>query len=641
MKSPPNEPPSVAIAETIERSPTSTIKPAHPTPGTAGREALGLLAEAASVSAAERRFDIGDVIGSGGMGVVRLATQTTVGRKVAVKSVRPDRLDEEAALKLLTEGWITGALEHPSVVPVYDVGIDRDRNPFIVFKRIEGANWSRLMRAGDLVRDRFGTDDLLEWNLQTLMQVCRALHFAHSRGIIHRDLKPENVMLGAFGEVYVLDWGLAVALRDTGGRLPRARDATEMAGTPVYMAPEMLGGAPERLSERTDVYLLGAILYEILAGRPPHAAGDADAVVRSVIASTPALPDSAPPDLAAICRRAMAADPDRRFASAEEIRLALVQFLERRGAARLTAQAERRLAAMEEELSGPAPAGGDARTRLYSLLAECRFGFGEAIAAYPPDAEPRAGLARAIELMAGWELGQGNPKAAESLLAEIDEPNPELAERTRREVAASADEQMRLRQLAAIGRDQDAAIGRRTRLVAILSLGTVWMVFPLAARILQSRGARLTPVHFVLVTILFLAMVLGLYAWGRPSLSRTAVNRRLAAMIVFMLLAQELLSIAAWVEGIAMPYLSAGCMFIWFLSAGMAAIMVGPLLSPIAVVSLLGFLAALRWPAIHFYAMAAVPAVVMVTTAFVWSGRGGDAVGDTAASEGPAAKSAS
>src|SRR5678815_4585974 len=103
-------------------------------------------------------------------------------------------------------------------------------------------------------------------------RVLNAVRFAHSRGILHRDLKPANVMIGEFGEVYLVDWGIAVSLRDDGsGRLPLAANATEPAGTPVYMAPEMLGrdGLPP-LSERTDIYLAGAVLFEIVAGRPPH-----------------------------------------------------------------------------------------------------------------------------------------------------------------------------------------------------------------------------------------------------------------------------------------------------------------------------------------------------------------------------------
>src|SRR5689334_21645835 len=126
------------------------------------------------------------------------------------------------------------------------------------------------MRDGNAARERYGADDLLEYNLSILVQLCSAVSLAHERGVLHRDLKPENVMIGRFGEVYLVDWGIAVSLTaDLQGRLPLAAEQNEIAGTPCYMAPEMLG-ALGKLSERTDVYLLGAILHENLSGEPPH-----------------------------------------------------------------------------------------------------------------------------------------------------------------------------------------------------------------------------------------------------------------------------------------------------------------------------------------------------------------------------------
>jgi len=177
---------------------------------------------------------------------------------------------------------------------------------------------------GGEVARRFGAADLLTWNLGILLHVLNALRFAHKLGILHRDLKPGNVMIGDFGEVYLLDWGIAVSLRDDGtGRFPLASAASTLAGTPAYLAPEMLGraGGPP-LSERTDVYLVGAVLHEIIAGHPPHRGNNSLAVITSVLASRPELPASAPPELARICTRAMHAEPEQRFESADALRLA-------------------------------------------------------------------------------------------------------------------------------------------------------------------------------------------------------------------------------------------------------------------------------------------------------------------------------
>jgi len=174
----------------------------------------------------------------GGMAVVHLATQTSLRRKVAVKRVRPEKLDGRAMGRLLREAWITGGLEHPNVPPVYDIALDAEGVPQIVLKRIEGVEWGVLMGAENAVQARFGVPDLMEWNLGVLLQVSNAVRFAHRRGILHRDIKPENVMIGEFGEVVLIDWGIAVSLRGEGrGQLPLAAEVTDVAGTPCYMAP--------------------------------------------------------------------------------------------------------------------------------------------------------------------------------------------------------------------------------------------------------------------------------------------------------------------------------------------------------------------------------------------------------------------
>ena len=136
------------------------------------------------------------------MGIIRLGEQGAIGRQVAVKCLREGLDNERFGLQLLREAWVTGGLEHPNIVPVYSVGADSNGHPMIVMKRIEGTPWSELLRSdGRQLRD----------DPEILKQVCNAVEFAASRGVIHRDLKPDNVMIGTFGEVYVLDWGIAIA----------------------------------------------------------------------------------------------------------------------------------------------------------------------------------------------------------------------------------------------------------------------------------------------------------------------------------------------------------------------------------------------------------------------------------------------
>ena len=199
---------SADVTAGVERNPNSTITPAQHTPDPEMAAAIELLRQMGPELGADKALDIEGTLGEGGMGVVRLATQRSVGRKVALKTLRDGIDSKTAAAKLLYEGWTTGALEHPNVVPVYDVGTSKNGTPFIVLKRIEGEHWGQIMTNAAAVEERFGVTNLVEWNLRTLMQVCNAVHFAHRRGIVHRDLKPENVMIGQFGEVYVVDLSL-------------------------------------------------------------------------------------------------------------------------------------------------------------------------------------------------------------------------------------------------------------------------------------------------------------------------------------------------------------------------------------------------------------------------------------------------
>jgi serine/threonine-protein kinase len=143
---------------------------------------------------------------------------------------------------------------------VYSLSLDEAGLPVLVMKRIEGVTWGQLLRDPAAMAKHAPDRPPLDEHLRILGQVCNAVHFAHARGVVHRDLKPDNVMVGAFGEVYVVDWGIATAFGP----------ATQLAGTPAYMAPEMLGTPGARLSAKTDVYLLGAMLFEVLVGRAPH-----------------------------------------------------------------------------------------------------------------------------------------------------------------------------------------------------------------------------------------------------------------------------------------------------------------------------------------------------------------------------------
>ena len=607
---------------TLEVPPRSTIVP----PGgadSAGRRAVDALAALAATPG--RGLEIHRTLGEGGMGIVRLATQRALGREVAVKTLKDSAKSDAATLKLLREAWVTGQLEHPNVVPVYDIGLDADGLPQIVLKKIEGSAWCELMHDAAAVHERFDARDLFRWNLEILAAVCNAIQFAHARGILHRDLKPENVMVGRFGEVYVVDWGIAVALADDGsGRLPLAKDATDMAGTPCYMAPEMLGGPRSHLSERTDVYLLGAILYEIAVGTPPHEAPTLMEMVHRVAESAPRFPEHLPPELTRILARALAPSPDDRFESVEALHRAIEGFLEHRGSLQLTAEAEARLAEMSGERSSIELDPEDRRVRLYHLFGECRFGFLQALKQWPENVDARVGLERATELMIDIELETGDPKSAALHLAELTRPPPALVARVDEARRAYEEELARAEHLR---RDNDPAIGRRTRAFLALVLGVTWTIGPLLMLFVESRFEE-TRTHWTMMTFFLAFMVIdgGLALWARDSLSRTAINRRITMLVGVTLAAQVLLYSGAMILGIPLLTTHTLLMFLWGVSAAAHAITIEERLWPAALGFFTAFLVASFFPETVFHCMSAGNLVLTITTLRAWSRMGEDVI---------------
>ena len=271
----------------------------------------------------------------GGLGQVWAGRDELLGRDVALKMLRPDRVgNRHLAAEFVREARVTGRLEHPSIVPVHDLIADAGPGvgPCYVMRFAAGRTLAQAADAYHAKRragaaTRLDLADLLD----ALVAVCRAVAFAHARGVLHRDLKGQNVILGDFGEVFVLDWGLAKA--DPAAAGPTAADPaggpTGVAGTPAYMAPEVAAGGPA--SVRSDVYGLGATLYAVLTGRPPAAGPSADAVLEQVRSADPPRPRSvnaaAPPALEAICRQAMARDPAARYATADDLATDLRRFL--------------------------------------------------------------------------------------------------------------------------------------------------------------------------------------------------------------------------------------------------------------------------------------------------------------------------
>ncbi len=291
------------------------------------------------------RFELGAELGHGGMGVVLRAIDRDLRREVAIKFVRrraglaPEQL-ADALLRMVEEAQITGQLEHPSIVPVHDLGLDDAGRFYFVMKLVAGRTFEAALREA---HERGGWRGALDLGLDTLTRVAEAVEYAHRRGVLHRDLKPGNVMVGELGEVYVMDWGLSRSARTLAEprRVVRSElrgddDAVAytqegaVLGTPPFMAPELAGGARDAAHVGSDIYALGAMLYHALAGAPPYLDDPTQPVLPRLIEDSPKpleqLVPQAPAELIAIAERAMARASAERYASAAEFAEELKRF---------------------------------------------------------------------------------------------------------------------------------------------------------------------------------------------------------------------------------------------------------------------------------------------------------------------------
>ncbi|MCU0864055.1 MAG: serine/threonine protein kinase [Planctomycetes bacterium] len=301
------------------------------------------------------RYTLLRELGSGGFGTVHLAHDAVLQRQVALKELRRDLVagDEATRAALQARLWrevqITGQLEHPGIVPVYDLATDPDvAGAYYTMRLVRGQPLEEAIAQFHDRRSRGEVDPLeLPRLLTAVIDVCNAIGYAHVRGVTHRDLKPANVVLGEFGEVVLLDWGLAAltteaaATAATPETTPARTDAVRLVtdtphqtgaggagGTPAYMAPEQARGEP---GPRTDIYGLGGILFDLLTGRPPHVGENSsevlDRILRGPTPSARAVAPWVPKALDAICARAMAHAPGQRYATASALADDLRRFL--------------------------------------------------------------------------------------------------------------------------------------------------------------------------------------------------------------------------------------------------------------------------------------------------------------------------
>jgi len=363
-------------------------------------------------------YELLDIIGEGGMGVVYAAHQSSIARTVAVKMLKPSaKVREDQRDKFISEAVVTGELDHPNIVPIYDLGSNDEGALFYSMKRVRGTPWDKVI-----------DQKQLDENLSVLLRVADAVAFAHAGGVIHRDLKPENVMLGDYGEVLVMDWGLARITPEFAHK-DAVYQADSLGGTPAYMAPEMARGPVENINKTSDIYLLGAILYEIIGSQPPHSGRD---VMQCLMAASTNKIDPIRHDgeLKAIALKAMATRQEDRYQSVKDFQEAVRVYQSHSESLVLTAHANQNLQ--------KARAAND-----YQLFARALYGFQESLTLWDDNKRARALLKETQFDYASCALNNGDLDLAgtlldtehedhQALLTKIDAARAERAARQRR-----------------------------------------------------------------------------------------------------------------------------------------------------------------------------------------------------------------
>jgi formylglycine-generating enzyme required for sulfatase activity len=279
------------------------------------------------------RYQFREELGAGGIGQVVASLDREIRRVVAVKTLQPGAArDSMVTSRFVHEARITAQLEHPAIIPVYDLGATDDGEPYYTM-RVVGQRSLRDVVSTPEVRRQWTTARLVN----VMLQVCRALGYAHSRGVLHRDIKPENILLGDHGEVYVADWGLAKVGRESTielqgeGSLPPPY-VTGIGGTPGYIPPEVLQAQVEKVDHRIDLFAVGVMLYELLCGKHPFEGRSRAEITINTLERIPTRPTELVPGcpllLEDLCLELLAKDPDLRPKSANEVAERIEEFLE-------------------------------------------------------------------------------------------------------------------------------------------------------------------------------------------------------------------------------------------------------------------------------------------------------------------------
>jgi len=365
-------------------------------------------------------YRIKRLLGKGGMGNVYIALQGSLDRQLALKIIRPldddkkrtlqlrgnlEQVEQERRQQFISEAVVTGDLDHPNIVPIHEIALTNDGTLFYSMKRVSGSPWSKVI-----------AEKKFDENIEILLKVCDAIAFAHTRHVVHRDIKPENIMLGEFGVVMVMDWGLALPKQDF-EKLASVYRSSGLGGSPAYMAPEMATGPVERIGPASDIYLLGATLFQIITSWAPHHASNVSECLRVVANNViREVPEKFKGELLTIALKAMATRDVDRYPDVISFQNAIRDFQSHRKSIELATQAQRDL-----KLAST--------TRVHNDFARAMFGFEEASKSWSGNESASEGLKEAKLRSAEAAYEKGDLDLGLSLLNENDESHQPLISR--------------------------------------------------------------------------------------------------------------------------------------------------------------------------------------------------------------------
>ena len=427
-------------------------------------------------------LQIQGVLGVGGEGYVQLGHQHSLDRAVALKRLI-NRTDAQQTRRLIAEARLTGSLEHPHIIPVHALVETEAGEALIVMKRVEGHSWeNELSGLGPIWSDDQG--DLFRRHMTIFLSICQAVEFAHNRGVLHLDVKPENVMLGDFGEVYLVDWGIAQRMSELDS-LPD----NVISGTPQFMSSEMTISL-KRVSVQSDVACLGATLHRVLTGEPRHQGKDLYDVLNAARLSKPyQYPPEMHRELGALLNRACAQRAEDRFSSVHDLRVAVESYLEHRVSIAL-AQSGLTLLGQLKELSRVTFSSDqpDLMGDFREVALNCRVTFERALEMWGSNVTALTGLDQLRIAWATFELDQQQPRVADAILQRMSSPPSSLTARVSELLTEEENKQLEDKRLRKIEAELSFRSTSNYQQLAIALNGLFWSSCLMAVGTLSRSG---------------------------------------------------------------------------------------------------------------------------------------------------------